>query len=58
MVEGLFQPSHLWTILMLALLVAEPLVVVICLFLVVLRLSRIDKSVRGVLAELQARLGS
>jgi hypothetical protein len=52
MLEGLFQPLHL---LIIALVLAVPLAIGICMFFAVLRLFRIDKSLKAILAELQAQ---
>jgi len=52
MIEGLFQPRHL---LIIGWLLIEPLALVICIFLVVRSLLSIDKSLKWILAELQAR---
>jgi hypothetical protein len=51
MTEGLFQPQHL---LLMALLLIEPLALVLCIFLVVRSLLSIDRSLKSILAELQA----
>jgi ABC-type Na+ efflux pump permease subunit len=52
MLEGLFQPLHL---LIIALTLAVPLAVGTCMFLAVFRLFSVDKSLKAILAELQAQ---
>lgn len=52
MFEGLFQPRHL---LIMAWLLIEPLALVICTYLAVRSLLRIDRSLKAILAELQAQ---
>jgi hypothetical protein len=52
MIEGLLQPKHL---LIIASLFIEPLALVICIFLAIRSLLRIDKSLKAILAELQAQ---
>jgi hypothetical protein len=52
MIEGLFQPRHL---MLIALMLIEPVALVICVFLVVRSLLSIDKSLKAILAALQAQ---
>jgi hypothetical protein len=52
MFEGLFQPLH---ILIIVLVLAVPLAVGIYMLFAVSRLFRIDKSLKAILAELQAQ---
>jgi ABC-type phosphate transport system permease subunit len=52
MFEGLFQPLHL---VIIAFVLAVPLAAGICMFLAVYRLFSVDKSLKAILAELQAQ---
>ena len=52
MIEGLFQPRHL---MLMALLLIEPVAIVICVFLAIRSLLSIDKSLKAILAALQAQ---
>lgn len=50
MFEGLFQPMHL---LIVALITVATLLTPVCVLWILLRLFRIDKSLKAILAELQ-----
>ena len=50
MFEGLFQPVHL---LIIALVAIEAFLVPVCVFLLLLKVIRIDSSLKAVLTELQ-----